>query len=85
MVEKVKRWFEIMPGWVPICITILSATMWLGRYSQSIEDRVKAMEEQIKAIQEYLRTHHTKNDGDFVGRDYDSDKRPPQSAYEPVE
>jgi len=62
MVEKAKSWFQGWPPWVPICFTILGAAVWVGQYTQSINDRLKSLEEQVKQIQEYMRTTHAKKD-----------------------
>jgi len=72
MVQKVKSWLEILPGWIPIVLSVFGAALWIGQYTQSINDRLKAVEEQIKAIQEYMRSEHQpKNTGANHVRDYD--------------
>ena len=62
MVERAKAWFEWMPGWIPVCITIFGGALWVGQYTQSINDRLNALEEQVKQIQQYMRTQHAKKD-----------------------
>lgn len=58
MTEKVKSWFEWIPGWIPICFTLILGAMWVGKYTQSIDDRLSALEKQMVAIQEYIRSGH---------------------------
>jgi hypothetical protein len=85
VVEKVKRWFEWLPGWLPVCSCILVGVFVLGQYQQSISDRLKSLEEQVKAIQDYMRTNHSehpKNTGDSLNRRYYDDS-PPQDARTP--
>jgi hypothetical protein len=61
LVDTVKRWFEWMPGWMPVCAAIFGAALWVGQYTQSINDRLNSLEKQMQAIQEYLRNQHSKN------------------------
>ena len=61
MVEKAKAlWAEWIPGWFPIFLAIIGAAFWIGQQQQNIIDRLSAVEMQVKAIQEYLRTSHAK-------------------------
>ena len=60
MVQQLKaRWFEWIPGWLPICATICFGAWWVGQYTQSINDRLSALEKQVMAIQDYIRTQHS--------------------------
>ncbi len=52
------RWYEIIPGWVPICFSILAAAIYAGQWTQSINDRLTNLEKEVQAIQEYIRTDH---------------------------
>lgn len=75
MVEKTKRWFEWLPGWIPICFTLVCAALWVGQYTQGINDslsnlrdRLNIVEKQIQDIQDYLRTHRETGDMSDVPR-----------------
>ena len=62
LVEKVKKfWHEQIPGWLPVCITLIggavSGIFYSGRILQKIEDNQEMQEKQILDIQQYLRTH----------------------------
>lgn len=59
MVERAKQfWYEWIPGWLPVCTCIIGAAIWIGRYTQGIDDRLKALEEQMKAVQQYISHDH---------------------------
>jgi hypothetical protein len=59
MVERAKElWYQWIPGWLPVCVCILSGAIWVGRYTQGIDDRLKSLEEQVKAIQQYISSDH---------------------------
>lgn len=63
MVEKIKNfWHDQIPVWLPIAVSILGAAFYVGQQQQSIVDRLTNLEKQVIAIQDYLRTNHTKND-----------------------
>lgn len=55
--DAAKRWFEWMPGWLPITGSILVAAFVVGQYTQSISDRLTILEKEVKAIQEYIYEH----------------------------
>jgi len=69
--KEVRSWYEWLPGWVPICVSIFGASLWVGQYTQSINDRLKNVEIQVNAIEEYLKMHpaqgHTIGDVPFQG------------------
>ena len=58
MVEKVKAiWYQWIPGWLPIVL----ALCWIAMQYQRNNDRLDALEHQMKDVQEYLRTNHDKS------------------------
>ena len=64
MVEKIKNfWHDQIPVWLPIALSILGAAFYVGQQQQSVMDRLKTLETQVQAIQEYLRNPHAKNNG----------------------
>jgi hypothetical protein len=63
MVEKAKTWVAQWPAWIPICVSILSGALWVGKYTQSIDDRLSSLEKQMVEIQDYVRHQHPKKDG----------------------
>jgi hypothetical protein len=63
MVEKAKAWAILLPAWIPICVTILGAAVWIGQYTQSIDDRLSSLEKQMVEIQDYVRHEHPKREG----------------------
>lgn len=83
MVQSVKRWFEWVPGWIPICISIFGAALWVGQYTQRIEDRLNSLEKQMIDVQEYMRSKHTslKTYPDAKNSPYNDDN----TAFEPLQ
>ena len=63
MVEKAKAWAMLLPAWIPICVTILGAAVWIGQYTQSIDDRLSSLEKQMVEIQDYVRHQHPRKEG----------------------
>jgi hypothetical protein len=63
MVEKAKTWVAQWPAWIPICVSILGGALWVGKYTQSIDDRLSSLEKQMVEIQDYVRHQHPKKDG----------------------
>ena len=76
LMERGKQWFEWLPGWMPICAAIFGGALWVGQYTQGINDRLVALEAQVKQIQEYLRTPHDPN--------YKSPQKDGESALPPT-
>lgn len=61
MADKIREfWYQWIPGWLPVVVAIVSAAFWVGQQQQSVIDRLKSVEEQVKAIQDYLRNDHQK-------------------------
>jgi hypothetical protein len=54
MADKLKPWYEWLPGWVPICFAIFGAALWIGQYTQNVSDRLATLERAVKDIQAYL-------------------------------
>ena len=48
--QFVRRWYEWLPGWVPICLTIALGFYAIGGRVQSFEDRLQSVEKQIAAL-----------------------------------
>jgi hypothetical protein len=62
MVERTKElWHTWIPAWLPICSCILGGAFYVGQYTQGINDRLSSVEQQIKAIQDYMRNDHMKS------------------------
>jgi len=63
MVDKMKGFFGTLPDWWPV----MAACIWLiwstATWHQEIIDKMNSQEEQIKAIQEYLRNGHAEKNG----------------------
>ncbi len=62
--QFVRRWYEWLPGWVPICLTIALGFYAIGGRVQSFEDRLELVEKQIseltlelKEVKMYLYAH----------------------------
>lgn len=63
MGDKIREfWHDQIPGWFPIMVAIISAAFWIGQQQQHISDRLDSLEVQVKAIQEYIRTSHSRSD-----------------------
>jgi hypothetical protein len=84
MVEQVKEsWYKWIPGWLPVCACICAGAMWIGQYTQSINDRLNSLEKEMQHIQDYLRSHNEKTGYQGSKRDYDGsqDSGLPQQSY----
>lgn len=73
VVERAKElWYQWIPGWLPVCSCIIVGAWWVGQYTQSINDRLKALEEQMKQVQQYISHDHDHLQGDlplgYVGK-----------------
>jgi hypothetical protein len=59
MGDKIKEfWHDQIPGWFPILVAIIGAAFWIGQQQQSINDRLRTLEIQFQAMQDYIRTEH---------------------------
>jgi hypothetical protein len=78
MVEKVReQWYRWVPGWLPVVIALFGLCMYLQRLS----DKVDVLESQMKDVQQYLQTHHAKNDdGEYIPGVSLMQQAPPQDA-----
>ncbi len=47
-------WYEWIPGWMPICAAIFGGALWVGQYTQGVNDRLQRLEDSIKEIRQYL-------------------------------
>lgn len=56
-VEKKHPWYEWIPGWLPVCTTIVMAALWVGQYTQSINDRLQHLENSVHEIRQYIQAH----------------------------
>lgn len=48
------RWYEWIPGWLPVCGAICAGALWIGQYTQGINDRLTNLEAQVKELHELL-------------------------------
>lgn len=49
------RWFELIPGWMPICAAILSGAMWVARYTQKVDDHLDRLDDRMSSVEQYMR------------------------------
>ena len=49
-----RRWYTWIPGWLPIVLAICGGSMWIGQYTQTINDRLSALEKEVQEIQGVL-------------------------------
>lgn len=55
MVERIKqRWHDLVPAWVPICISLLAIAYAVGQYTQRVDDRLTNLETDVHHITEYI-------------------------------
>lgn len=60
VVEKAKNWLQSIPAWLPVVLACIAVCMYIQRLS----DKVDMLEGQMQEVQQYLRSHHAKNDSD---------------------
>jgi hypothetical protein len=95
MVERAKEtWYRWIPGWLPVCGAICGAALWIGQYTQSINDRVgalernndriNALEKQVQELQQVIGGGYDKTRTRTEYQRYDEPKRPSQEAFETI-
>ena len=62
MVEKARGLWDRLPAWWPVGIGIVYLIWSQASWHQEMADRMKSVETQVIAIQEYLRTDHKRVD-----------------------
>lgn len=60
MTEKIRGLWERLPAWWPVGVGIIYLIWSSATWHQEMNDRMKSVETQVIAIQEYLRTEHKK-------------------------
>jgi len=81
MVDKIKDfWHDQIPGWFPVFLAIIGCAFWIGQAQQSINDRLKNLEVQVMAIQDYLRSDHKKSEVEPPLPGISSNNNAPQDA-----
>ena len=59
MVEKLKAtWYEWIPGWLPVCLCILSACWWVSSTVTGMQRDIQSLQKQVESIEDYLRHNH---------------------------
>ena len=66
LVEKTRALLEKFPAWWPVFVALIWLIWQTASWHQEIMDQLKTQEDQIKAMQEYLKTDHDHTKG-FLG------------------
>jgi hypothetical protein len=65
VVEKAKEfWYTYIPSWLPVCGCILAGCWWVASTVTGMQRDIQSLQQQVQQIEQYLRTHHAKSDGD---------------------
>jgi hypothetical protein len=52
-----QRWYNWIPGWVPIVVTILGSAFYLGERVQAVQDLLDKDGDRLTAIEVWVRNH----------------------------
>lgn len=69
--ERGKKWLEWLPGWMPICTAILGAAVWMGRYTQQVDDHLQQLDDRMTHVEQYMQAQTVPMpmaSGDHAGR-----------------
>ena len=87
MVEKARTLLSKLPNWWPVLVGIIWLIWSTSAWHTEVMDKINTQEDQIKAIQEYLKHdhNHQKGDVDFPDVGVSSNgNRPPQVSDQPM-
>ena len=62
MTENIRRVWDRMPAWWPVGVGIVYLIWSSATWHQEMNDRMRSVESQIIAIQDYIRNEHRKTE-----------------------
>ncbi len=81
MVERAKEfWYTWIPGWLPICLAILGGTWWVAATVTGMQRDIQSLQDQMKDVQQYMRTEHRKGYLDAPETMYNSHQNQQQDS-----